>query len=465
MRSFLVIWGGQVVSMIGGAMTRFALLVWAWNATGEATALSLLLAFQIGAAVLVSPLAGALVDRWDRRRVMMLADLGSAASTAALLALLLAGRLEIGAIYAAALFAGAFEAFQFPAYSAAVTLLMPRRHYARASGLVSLAQSGSLVFGPPLAGLLLPFVGTAWVLAIHLATVAVALLALAAVAIPRPEPEIADAGGDDGAADPGLAAQMAYGFRYIARRRGLFALQALFAVGNFLLVFGVVLRAPLVLGRTGGDQLALGQVMAAVGLGGLLGGLALAAWGGPRRRIRGVLAGWVLTSLGNVLLGFGRTLGWWLTGAFLYPFWLTLTNGLNQAIWQAKVAPAVQGRVFAARRLIAQLSLLPGMLAAGPLVDRVLAPALAGGWQAAPWLGSGTGAAAGLAIGGTAVVALAASLAGSTSRAIRRVEDDLPDHVAPDPVAPDPPAATGAPPAVSPAAPPSPPRAAPPPAR
>ena len=431
MRSFLVIWGGQVVSMIGTAMTRFALLVWAWEETGRATSLSLLLFFQIGATVVASPLAGALVDRWDRKRVMMLSDLGAGASTAALLALLLAGRLELWALYAAALVAGAFEAFQFPAYSAAVTLLMPGRHYARASGLVSLAQSGSLMLGPALAGVLLPFVGTAWVLAIDLATVAVALATLALVAVPR----AAAAGGggagedgDDGADDPGLAAQMAYGFRYIARRRGLLGLQALLAMGNFLLIFGVVLRAPLILARTGGDEIALGQVMAAAGLGGVLGGLSLALWGGPRRRIRGVLAGWVLSSLGNVLLGFGRTLGWWLTGAFLYPFWLTLTNGLNQAIWQSKVAPAVQGRVFAARRLIAQASLLPGMLLAGPLVDLVLAPNLAADGPLAPWLGSGTAAAAGLAVGATALLALAATSAGSASRAIRGVEEDLPDH-------------------------------------
>lgn len=424
MRSFLVIWGGQVVSMIGTSMTRFALLVWAWESTGRATSLSLLLFFQIGATVLFSPLAGALVDRWDRKRVMMLSDLGAGAATAALLALLLAGRLELGALYAAALVAGAFEAFQFPAYSAAVTLLMPERHYARASGLVSLAQSGSMVLGPPLAGALLPFVGYTNILLIDLGTIGVALLTLAWIRVP-PAPPV-EAGDEDEA--PGLAAAMSYGFRYIARRRGLLGLQTLLAAGNLLLIFGVVLRAPMVLARTGGDQLALGQVMAAAGLGGVLGGLTLAVWGGPRRRIRGLLAGWFLSSLGNVLLGFGRTLGWWLTGAFLYPFWVTLTNGLNQAIWQSKVAPALQGRVFAARRLIAQLSLLPGMLAAGPLVDHVLAPALPRGGPLAPLLGSGTAAAAGLAIGATALLALVVTSAGAASKAIRSVEEDLPDH-------------------------------------
>lgn len=428
MRAFLLIWSGQVVSLVGTSMTRFALLVWAWQETGRATSLTLLMFFGIGASVLASPLAGALTDRLDRRRVMIWSDLGSGAVTAALLVLLATGRLELGHVYAAAALTGVFESFQFPAYSAAITLMIPGRHYARASGLVSLAQSGSMILGPPLAGALLPFIGTANVLLIDLGTVGVALATLWAVGVPAPPP--ADA--DDRRA--GLWRQMAYGFRYIGERRGLLGLQLLFAVGNFLLVFGVVLRAPLVLAHTGGDELALGQVMAAAGAGGALGGLTLAAWGGPRRRIGGVLGGWVVSGLGNLLLGFGRTLPAWAAGAFLYPFSLTLTNGLNQAIWQSKVEPALQGRVFAARRLIAQASLLPAMLLAGPLVDRLLEPATAPGGAlsgvVAPWFGSGPGAGTGLLVAGTALLALVAVALGAASPSIRTLERDLPDHAA-----------------------------------
>lgn len=429
LRPFLTIWGGQVASLIGTSMTRFALLVWAWETTGRATAPSLLLFFGIGATVLFSPLAGVLVDRFDRKRMMIVSDLGAGLSTVALVVLMATGQLELWHVYALAAVGGAFETFQFPAYAAAVTMLLPGRHYARASGMVSMAQSGSMILGPPLAGAMLPYTGYLPILLVDLATFLIAVTALATVRIPAPPPSAAGAG-----VVGGIVRQMAYGFRYIAERRGLLGLQLLLAAGNFLLVFGVVLRAPFVLARTGGDELALGQVMAAAGLGGALGGLLLAAWGGPARRIRGVLGGLVLSSVGNLALGLGREVAVWMVGGFLYPFFLTMTNGLNQAIWQSKVEPDVQGRVFATRRLIAQATLLPAMLVAGPLADRVFEPALAAGGPADGWLGSlvgtGPGAGMGLLIAATAVLALAVTLGGSASRTVRRLEDDLPDHAA-----------------------------------
>jgi len=428
-RAFLAIWGGQVVSLVGTSMTRFALLVWAWETTGRATAPSLLLFFGIGAAVLFSPLAGVLVDRFDRKRMMIVSDLGAGLATVALVVLMAAGRLELWHVYVLAAVGGAFETFQFPAYSAAVTLLLPGRHYARAGGLVSMAQSGSMILGPPLAGALLPLTGYLPILLIDLATFLVAVGTLALVRVPAPPASAAGAG-----VVGGLVRQMAYGFRYIAERRGLLGLQLLLAGANFLLVFGVVLRAPFVLARSGGDELALGQVMAAAGAGGALGGLVLAAWGGPARRMRGVLGGLVLSSVGNLVLGLGRGVAAWAVGGFLYPFFLTLTNGLNQAIWQSKVEPDVQGRVFATRRLIAQATLLPAMLVAGPLADRVFEPAMAaGGGLAGPLggvAGTGPGAGMGLLVAAAAVLALAVTLGGSASRTVRRVEEDLPDHAA-----------------------------------
>ncbi len=425
--AFLAIWGGQVVSLVGTAMTRFVLLVWAWEETGRATAPALLLFFGIGTTVLLSPLAGVLVDRFERKRVMMASDLGAGLVTVAIFVLLATDRLELWHVFAAAAATGAFETFQFPAYSAAVTMLLPRRHYARASGLVSMAQSGSLILGPPLAGALLPHTGYLAILGIDLATFLAAVVVLAVVRVPRPAASGAGAG-----AVGGMLRQMAFGFRYVVERRGLLALQLLLAAANFLLVFGVVLRAPLILARSGGDELALGEVMAAAGLGGVLGGVLLAAWGGPSRRMRGVLAGLALSSLGNLVLGLGRGVAAWAAGAFLYPLFLTVANGCNQAIWQAKVEPDIQGRIFATRRLIAQASMLPAMLAAGPLADRVFEPAMAAGRPLAASLGglagTGPGAGMGLLIAGAAVLALLVTLAGSASPTVRRVEDDLPDH-------------------------------------
>lgn len=423
--AFLVIWAGQIVSLAGTSMSRFAVMVWSWQETGEVTTLTLLMFFNIGTAVVLSPLAGVIVDRFDRRKVMILADFGDALVTAALLALFLSGRLELVHVYAAAVANGAFETFQFPAYSAAVTMLVPRRHYARASGLISLAESASRIVGPPLAGVLMPLVGIPTIFVIDLATFAVAMGCLAAVRIPA-APVSAEG------RTTGLWRQAVFGFRYILERRGLLALQLVLAAGNLLLVFGVTLRSPLVLARTGGDQALLGLVMAGAGVGGVTGGLLMATWGGPRRRVRGVVGGLALAAVGNLVLGGGRQAVAWIAGSFVYPLAMTLTNASNQAIWQSKVLPDVQGRVFAARRLVAQFTLLPGLLLAGPLCDRLFEPLMATARPATALLtslvGSGAGAGIGLLTAATGLLALGAAAVGWAVRSVRNVETDLPDH-------------------------------------
>lgn len=425
---FLTIWGGQVVSMVGTSMTRFALLVWSWEATGAATAPALVLAFTVSAAVLASPFAGVLVDRFDRKRVMIASDLGAALATVALLLLHASGHLALWHIYVAAAAAGAFESFQFPAYSAAITLLIPKRHYARASGMISFAEMGSRIVGPPLAGFLLPKVGLATIFGLDLATFVFAVILLGIVRIPAPRDS------EEGAAvRPGFWSQVAFGFRYILDRKGLLGLQLTLALTNFLVASGLVLRAPMILARTGNDELILGQVLAAAGVGGVVGGLLLAAWGGPTRRVVGILVGLVLCAVSNIVLGLGHDPLAWAAATFMYPFFLTLVNGLNQAIWQAKVAPDVQGRVFSARRLIAQASLLPPMFLAGPLADRFFEPAMAPGGALeallSPWFGSGPGSGIAVLLVLTGALGTLTVIFGALSPAVREVDERLPDHV------------------------------------
>jgi hypothetical protein len=188
----------------------------------------------------------------------------------------------------------------------------------------------------------------------------------------------------------------------------------------------------MVLARTGGDDLVLGNVMAAAGAGGVVGGLLLASWGGWRRRVAGALVASALAGAGNVVLGVGAGPWAWAAGAFCYPFFVTLTNGHTQAFWQSKVAPDVQGRVFSFRMLVAQFSLLPALLLAGPAADRLAEPAMAPGGGLATALGGlfGSGAGAGMAVLIAATGALAAlvALAGLAARPIREVEAALPDH-------------------------------------
>jgi hypothetical protein len=185
--------------------------------------------------------------------------------------------------------------------------------------------------------------------------------------------------------------------------------------------------------RSGNDTVITGAVQSAFGVGGVVGGLALSAWGGPKRRVDGVLLGMVGSGLlGMTLLGIAQTPILWMAGAFLTMVFIPTSNGSSQAIWQSKVPPEVQGRVFSARALIAQLSSPIGMVIAGPLADAVMTPALMPGGALAGsfgWLvGVGPGAGIGLLFVVLGIMAAILSLCGYLFKSIRDVEKDIPDH-------------------------------------
>jgi len=264
MMAFLVVWAGQVVSLLGTGMTVFALAIWAFETTGQATTLALMGFFSFGPTVLLSPIAGALVDRWNRKLVMMLSDLASGLATIALLLLYATDSLQIWHLYVAGAFSGAFQAFQFPAYSAAVTLMLPKSQYARASGLLSLAESASAIAAPLLAGILLGVIGIAGVMAIDVITFAIAIGALVWVRIPQParDPDQAQGKGN-------LWRESLYGFQYIFARPSLLGLQLVLFSTNLIATFAMILMAPMILARTGNDELVLGMVQSAAGFGGV----------------------------------------------------------------------------------------------------------------------------------------------------------------------------------------------------
>jgi MFS family permease len=428
MLGFSIIWLGQLVSLVGTGMTRFALTIFAWQLTGEATALALMGFFAFGPTVLVSPFAGAIVDRTSRKLVMMLSDLAAGTMTLLILALFLTDHLQIWHLYLAGAVSGGFESFQFPAYSAAVSTMLPKAQYARANGMMQMVENASFVIAPILAGILIGPLGIGGVLTIDLATFGVALLALVLVYVPDPpETEAGRAGKGN------LLKEAGYGFRYILDRPSLLGLLSVFFVSNFTGSFGFVLLAPMILARTGNQELILGSVQSMFGVGGVIGGALLSLWGGPKRRIHGVLLGLAFGSLlGEGLLGLGRVPFVWATAAFFLAFALPIINGSSQAIWQAKVAPDVQGRVFSVRRLIAQITAPVAILLAGPLADRVFEPAMQPGGALADGLGwlVGTGPGAGMALIFviTASIGTIASLAAYLVPIIRNLETILPDH-------------------------------------
>jgi DHA3 family macrolide efflux protein-like MFS transporter len=435
MRAFSIVWIGQIISLLGSAMTGFGVTLWIYEGTEKATALALGGFFFMMPLLLLSPVAGALVDRHNRKLMMMVSDLASGATTVIMLLLYVTDNLQLGHLFALNAVNGAFQAFQWPAYSAAMSLMLPKEQYARANSMLQLAGTGSHIFAPVLAGALIGPLGLGGIMMIDIVSFSFAVGSLLFVHIPQPETSEAGRRGQGS-----LLSESVYGFWYILERPCLLGLQLVFMFGNFCVGLAYAVFAALILARTDNNELIFGSVQSAGAIGGVVGGLAMTAWGGPKRRVHGVLGGWMLSGLlGTVLLGLGRALLVWMAGAFMVQFFMPIINSSNQAIWQTKVAPDVQGRVFSIRRLIAWFVSPIAALLAGPLVDLGLEPAMkeSGSLTGAfGWL-VGTGPGAGMALlfifGGS--LAALVGLGGYAFRAIRDVEDILPDHDSPEALA------------------------------
>ncbi len=430
MKGFTIIWAGQLVSLLGTGMTQFAITIWAWQTTGIATTLALVGFFTAVPQILTSPLAGAIVDRYDRKHVMILSDLAAGIATVAFLVLYSGGHLQVWHLYVISAFSGAFGAFQFPAYSATVSTMLSKEQYGRASGMIALAEAASGIVAPISAGILLNVIGIEGIMAIDILTFIVAIGALLMTYIPQPHLE------ETAKAERGsIWEDSVFGFKYIFKRPGLLGLLTVFLLLNFILSFSFTLFAPMILARTGDDTLILGAVQSAFGVGGIVGGVLMSAWGGPKKKINGIILGMAITSLITCFFGIGRNMTLWAPTAFLVMAFLPILNGSSQAIWQSKVPPAMQGRVFATRSLIARVASPISMAITGPLADWVFEPAMMPGGSLVPvfgWL-VGTGPGAGIAVLFVVmgVFGSITSLAGYSIRSIRDLETLIPDHDAP----------------------------------
>jgi len=428
MPGFTIVWVGQVISLLGTNMTGFALTIWAYEVTGSATALALVGFFFVTPMLIISPLAGAIVDRSNRKLMMMISDLASGLATIFILILYSADQLQIWHLYITGAIMGTFQTFQWPAYSAAITTMLPKEQYGRANGLMSLSESGSNIFAPLLAGALIGVIGIAGILTIDILSFIFAIGALLLVHVPQPRQT------EEGRKSRGsLWKESFYGFRYILKRPSLLGLQLIFLFGNFFFGVPATILAPMILASTNNDELAYASVTSAGAIGAVVGGLAMSAWGGPKRRVHGVLAGWIFSSLlGSVLLGVGRALPVWIIASFCGAFFGPIINGSNQAIWQAKVAPDLQGRVFSIRRLIAWLVSPLAMLVAGPLADFVFEPAMRPGGSLSnrfAWLvGQQPGAGMALLFILSGLLATAVGVIGYLVPVVRDAEIILPDH-------------------------------------
>ncbi|MEM9955095.1 MAG: MFS transporter [Chloroflexota bacterium] len=386
-KSYIIVWFGQLMSLTGTAMTRFALTIWAYSETNSATVLALMSFFSFVPIIVFSPIAGVLVDKWSRKFVMMLSDIGAGISTLILVILFLLNMIEIWHLYVLGAFAASFEAFQFPAFSSAITMMVKKEQLSQASGLLSVAQTSSTIVAPILATIVLSTFGLVHILIIDVISVIVAVIAIALVYIPNPEPSK-----DNSTKTNVFFDEVTFGFKYILNRPSLLGLQILFFAFNIFMGATMVLVAPLVLSSTDNNQNALAIVQSALGAGGFVGSLTMSTWAGPRKRVYGVFLSMIGTSLfGIMILGLGNTILLWTIGGFFMMFFIPIMNASNQVIWQSKVSPHLQGRVFSVRRLIAQITLPLAMIIAGPLVEFVFEPIFQNVTAMSPLVGAQTG--------------------------------------------------------------------------
>jgi MFS family permease len=428
MFGFTIVWIGQIISVLASAMSQFGLTIFMFQKTESVTALGLMQVFFITPFLLISPIAGVMVDRHNRKLMMMVSDLGAGFATVLILIFQWLGILEFWHLYFASIIYGLGMAFQWPAYSAAITTLVPKEQYGRANGMMSLIEAGPGVVAPLLAGALLPIIGLTGILVFDVVTFLLAIGALMIVHIPQP-PRTEE--GEQGKGS--IWKEAAYGFKYIFARPSLLGLQMIFFVGNLFFGIAFTLLAPMILSRTGNDTLMLGSVQTAGAIGGVIGGVIMSAWGGFKRRVHGVLGGWAISGIGLVIVGLNGGLPIWIVGMVIAALVSPLVNASNQAIWQAKVAPDVQGRVFSARRLIAWLTNPISPIIAGAMADFVLEPQMrvttsvlsaTFGWL----VGAGPGAGMSLLMFFCGFGAILAGLAGYFIPAIHNAETILPDH-------------------------------------
>ncbi len=425
-KPFLLVWAGQVVSILGSSLSWFALGVWIYQKTGSASQFAWVALCTALPQMLVSPFAGVIVDRYNRRWVMAFADGGAAICTLALAGLFISGHIQLWHIYLLTACSAACNALQVPAYTALVACIVERNQLGRVNGLIQFGQGLAEILAPTLAGVLVLTIQVPGILVIDLATFCIAVISLS----------VARFNGQDdapGPVSPARASSRAWlpelqaAWLSLRARPGLLNLLGYQALFSFLWSLFGVLVVPMILGFS--DPQGLGLVLSLAGLGLLSGSLVLSAWGGPKLRLTGVLAFELVSALAFCLIG-SRPLLWLVVAAaFIAHFTLAFVAGLNEAIWQCQVEKAVQGRVFAFKQTAVKAATLIAYLVAGCLADRVLEPLLGDGGPATAnlgvWFGVGPGRGLALLFFMIGLVKAASVLAVYLSPNTRRLEAGL----------------------------------------
>jgi len=428
MKTFIIIWSGQLASMIGSGLIGFALAVWIYDQTGQATPFALTALFSTLPRIILSPVAGAITDRWNRKKIMLISDSLSGVLTVVTAVLLLTGHMEVWMIYIISFLGSVFASFQEPAYSASIVMLVPKEQLTRANSMVQMGQAIETILTPLLAGALFATIGMRGIIFIDIVTYLIALTTLIIVHIPQPKSVVTATG-------TGLSIfkDIALGWRYLAERRGLLGLLLYFAAVNFFLSLSGVMVGPLVLSFSSPASMGIAQTV--MGLGLLGGSLLMSIWGGfKKNKIASVIGFIFLASIGYLVAGLKPSLLYIGVGMFILTFFIPFASGPSSAIFAAKVAPEVQGRVFATRSMLAQSMMPLAYILSGIFADQIFIPALMQGGALADTfvgdlVGVGPGRGIGLMIICSGILLLIISAIAYANPRIRNIEKEIPDAI------------------------------------
>jgi DHA3 family macrolide efflux protein-like MFS transporter len=370
---FFAIWIGQAFSLLGSMLVQFALVWWLTQATGSATVLATATLVAVLPGIFIGPVAGALVDRWNRRLIMIVADSLIALVTLGLIFLYAVGRMQVWHVYVTMFLRAALGGFHWPAMQSSTSLMVPKQQLARIAGLNQTLMGVMNIVSPPLGALLLSFWPLNRVLFVDVGTATLAVLPLLFVTIPQPARSAGAAATDTGSAPASVWADLRAGLRYVAGWPGLLAILVMAMALNFIVNPAFSLMPILVTKYFGRGALELGWLESAWGIGVVAGGLVLSAWGGFKRRVVTSLFGIVGMGIGTLIVGLSPAGAFMIAvvGMLVAGFMNPIVNGPFMAVMQSAVAPEMQGRVFSLVQS-ASMAMMPlSLLIAGPIADRL----------------------------------------------------------------------------------------------
>ena len=421
---FYILLFAQVVSLIGSGMTCFVNTVFVYtDMGGSITHLMLIAAFSQIPGILVSPIAGIIADRIDRKWIIIIGDTVAAIATFTLRTLVVNNAFELWHLFVIVSVISIANHFQWPAFFSSVQLMVPRKKLGKANGLLEGGRTLGIIGAPVLAGAVVGFIQFEGVIFLDLLTFVFALIMVLCIRIPKLDKKLIKP-----IKKKSLLKETFYGWKYIIARPGLVGMLMLFAMANFLFAMVELFIFPLGLSIDG--PMVLGMALGFGGIAMLAGSLIMTIWGGPKRRIRGIMIFMLIQIFALIFIGFQPGMVIFLViGFMIFSFSVPIINACSGTVWHTKVPPELQGRVLAASGMVFTSAMQAGYLISGLLADNVFIPLLEPGGLLANNVGKilGTGSQSGIGflfivIG---IISLILLLKGFSNKHLRGLDNEL----------------------------------------